>query len=1490
MFRQLLNAGGRILLIAMCTLAWKHSFAQTSQTNATCSAAPPPSTIPLSEVHTVAAASQATPVECTFNVQVAGSYQVTLTDLGTVPGSNPAVPSPLTSVKLSITSSNVVVGTPLTAPGTLQLDATGPGTYVIHVVGVPGTQLPGSGPIGISVKDSASNTVASFSATLSVPQSAPLPSNESTLDDSFTVSSTGTYTVTLSDLAFPQALTTLELIVTTSDGTIVTSPPLTANGATPVTSPVTLQTGVTYRIFAVGLADPSVNAGLFSASVAPSGGGAAVYTKLVAVGRVAPINSVSLAAGSSYTLKMADLSFPSALASLAGLVVQNGGQVVAQLAAGGTSPPFTAVGGTYGVYALASPSTSATVNAGSYTLTLAQQGGANVLSVARAVGPAGGTPPLAYSYDVNVATGGAYAFNLSDFGFLSSFALLQGIVVQNGAQVGQPLSVSGTENLTLAAGPLSVLVIGQPGSAGSLFGVDLGTGGTAAPIFAATQGVGALFSSRQLAVSTAGNYAVSVSDVGFPAKFAKLAVVVTQGSSQLGSIYGGGAFAFSATPGNYFVNFIATPGGADLAGTYSLKVTEGPSVSLQSDNTTVASGATVHLTWSTQNTTSCTASGGWSGSQSLSGTFTTPALTTTTTFTLTCSGAGVDVAKSVTVNVDPPPATKSGGGGSIDLELLAVLALLVAGRLLVHRNKQRPGRWMAQLPPGAALVCACTALLAGCGGAQSRLESHVHRGQAYFEEGNYTKASVEFRNALQIDPKDSTAQMMAGHTAEHLGQFRAAIGLYQSVVDSHPDNVDARASLARLFTLAGAPDRARDLVEPAIAKHPDDIQLLTTMAMAKLGLKDEEGARTYAEKALKLAPSNEDAVALRAGLYRRNGDLASAAALVEGVLQRAPSNAVMRELLMNIYTAAGESLKAEQQLKTLIALKPAEVRYRNQLASLYTTAGRLDDAQHVLEESVKAFPQSDTAKFTLVDFMATRGSVEPAMKILQQAIAHEPDDDELRLHLGAMLARAGRLTESADTYNELIRRAETKPSGLLARDRLAAMAVTQQRYDEASRLVSAVLEKSPRDSDALSIRGQIALVRHDPVTAIADFRAVLRDHPRAVTIQRRLARAYVENGEPELAVEVLRAAQEAAPTDVPVRIELAQALLSMRRVDDSVKLLEEGVRATPSDVAMREALVRAYIAKRDFVAASKAAEDIKTLRPESATGPYLAGLAAQGAGQLDDAEKEFKRAMTLQPKSVETLSALAKLHLARKHPDRAIQLVKDVADHDSNAFAWNLLGELYLSQQNLPSAREALSHAAQLSPTWWVPYRNLALERIAANDMNGAIAAYERATKAAPSEASLVIELAGILEKQGRIDDAIARYEQAYKANPHNQLLANNLAMMLVTHRSDRASMDQARELTRGFDTTTDGNLLDTKGWVHFKRAEYADALPTLERAAQQSPDSRVIHYHLGMAELQSGRTDRARSDLQTALSGAASFEGVDEARSALASLKSGTG
>jgi tetratricopeptide (TPR) repeat protein len=787
-----------------------------------------------------------------------------------------------------------------------------------------------------------------------------------------------------------------------------------------------------------------------------------------------------------------------------------------------------------------------------------------------------------------------------------------------------------------------------------------------------------------------------------------------------------------------------------------------------------------------------------------------------------------------------------------------------------------------------ATLLVAVGCLTACGGAQSRFESHMKRGNAYFTAGDFTKASVEFRNALQIEPKSIEARLAAGHAAEKLRRPRDAYGLYQSVIDSAPDNIGARKDLARLAVYGGSPDQALKTLEPAFAKHPDDPELLSLRAAARVQVKNIDGATADADRALKLAPENEDAIEVRAGLYKQAGDIAAARTLVQGALAKVPGATSLHGILVDLALTAGDAEQAEQQLDALIKLAPQEARYRYQLAMLYSRTKKFDAAQRVLEDAVKAVPKSDEAKLALVDFLNSQRTPAIAQHTLRDFIATNPDDYDLRLALGALLMRSGSTREAIDAYNEVVRLDGTKPKGLIARDRLADIASVQGHDDEALKLVGQVLEKDARDPDALGRRAAILLSRGDAASAIVDLRAVLRDRPQAVGAQRMLARAYMANGQPALAEQALLAALDAAPKDPAVRIQLAQVLMQTQRADQAVALLEETVRQVPANVSARIELIRAYLDKHDFTVARTAAEDLKTLHPQAAAGWYLAGMAATGQNKPDEAQKEFEHALTIQPRAYDVLTALARLEVARGQAAQAIALVKKAAEVDPpSPPLFNLLGELYFSQHQLAEADEVLTKAKTLAPKWWTPYSNLAVTKVAEKDNKSAVTLLEAGLKLAPAEVQLVSELALIYENDGHPDDAIALYEASYRQNPHSPAIANNLAMLLVNYKNDRASLDRARDMTADFSSSNDGKLLDTNGWVHVKRGEYAEALPVLGRAIDRAPGSSEIRYHLGMAELHLGHTERARADLEAALAGSAKFYGSDEARSTLASLKS---
>jgi Tfp pilus assembly protein PilF len=115
---------------------------------------------------------------------------------------------------------------------------------------------------------------------------------------------------------------------------------------------------------------------------------------------------------------------------------------------------------------------------------------------------------------------------------------------------------------------------------------------------------------------------------------------------------------------------------------------------------------------------------------------------------------------------------------------------------------------------------------------------------------------------------------------------------------------------------------------------------------------------------------------------------------------------------------------------------------------------------------------------------------------------------------------------------------------------------------------------------------------------------------------------------------------------------------------------------------------------------------------------------------------------------------------------------------------------------------------------------------------------------------------------------------------------ANNLAMLLVTYRTDKSSLDRARALSEHFASSRNPALIDTWGWVLYKRGENADAMSALKKAVDKSPQAPALLYHLAMAQLKSGARDSARTSLEQALKSPAAFSGSDEAKKTLEELK----
>ena len=95
-------------------------------------------------------------------------------------------------------------------------------------------------------------------------------------------------------------------------------------------------------------------------------------------------------------------------------------------------------------------------------------------------------------------------------------------------------------------------------------------------------------------------------------------------------------------------------------------------------------------------------------------------------------------------------------------------------------------------------------LVAGCSkDPEVAKREFVASGDAYVQQKKYAEAVIEYRNAIQQDPRFGEARLKLADTYMELNQPAEAIREYIRAADLLPENIDVQIKAGRMLLLAG---------------------------------------------------------------------------------------------------------------------------------------------------------------------------------------------------------------------------------------------------------------------------------------------------------------------------------------------------------------------------------------------------------------------------------------------------------------------------------------------------------------------------------------------------------------------------------------------------------------------------------------------------------------------------------------------------------------
>jgi tetratricopeptide (TPR) repeat protein len=142
-----------------------------------------------------------------------------------------------------------------------------------------------------------------------------------------------------------------------------------------------------------------------------------------------------------------------------------------------------------------------------------------------------------------------------------------------------------------------------------------------------------------------------------------------------------------------------------------------------------------------------------------------------------------------------------------------------------------------------------------------------------------------------------------------------------------------------------------------------------------------------------------------------------------------------------------------------------------------------------------------------------------------------------------------------------------------------------------------------------------------------------------------------------------------------------------------------------------------------------------------------------------------------------------------------------------------------------------------------------------------------------------------IYQAQNKNPEAKGWYEKALAIDPKAPVAANNLAWLTA---ETGGNLDIALQLAQAAKAGLPdmAEVDDTLGWVYYKKGLPSLAIQSFTSSVQRDPKNASYHYHLGLAYLNNGESDKARKSLQDALTLKLSPRDTADAQKALTSLK----
>ncbi len=498
--------------------------------------------------------------------------------------------------------------------------------------------------------------------------------------------------------------------------------------------------------------------------------------------------------------------------------------------------------------------------------------------------------------------------------------------------------------------------------------------------------------------------------------------------------------------------------------------------------------------------------------------------------------------------------------------------------------------------------------------------------------------------------------------------------------------------------------------------------------------------------------------------------------------------------------------------------------------------------------------------FTMGEAYSLEGLSEKAIEEFKLTLVYDPASAMVRMRLAAEFIRQGLLSEAIEQTEAAV---EADPDSVDAKMLLGGLYSSLKMYEQALKQYKAILDIDPENVDAPIFIGAILAEKDQLSDAIIYFKSLAENkkykepwkawyyvgrihlekdqknsvsnakkaYMKSISLQPSYAESvlalgtlYESQNEKKKALKLLESFQEKFGPSREVAKQLSRIYLEGQDYDKAFSQLEvvEGYERSNLNVKLQMALI--MIEQKRYQEAAIRLEDILVEAPESDKIRYYLGAVYEELDEYGDALKHFQRVPSSSIYYPEAVILSANILKEQSGNEKAADMVKEAIGFRDD------IPQFYAFYAALLDELKEYSQAITM--------------------LNNAVAKF-------PSHTQLRFFLGSMHDRVGDTSKTIEHMKKVLEIDGNHVQAMNYLA---YTYAEANMNLEDAESLARKALAAKpeDGYILDTVGWIMYKRGDIEGAVKYLEAAYRINSQESVIAEHLADVYTQKELIDKA--------------------------------